>query len=148
MAKKTYTGQVPPEEISEEHRRYHWHLTRWEVDQVLHHVHPIPLGKGFHLEHMRKHYRGDFREFLNTFTAARILLRDGTGNPLVGRCHWRLKALHFNSDEDFAVEWLPKDTPDDGRFLWSGPDTAGGNGSFLVSAESLGLGRGVTPDES
>lgn len=137
MTKRTYTGKVPPEEISEEHRRFHWHLTRAEIDAVIHHVHPIPLGRGFHLQHMRTHYRGDFSEFLNTFKAAGVIIRDGRGNPLVGRCHWRVKALHFNSREDFAVEWLPEETPDDDRFLYQGESTPPGNGSFLVSASSL-----------
>ena len=67
-----------------------------------------------------------------------------------------MKALHFNSREDFAVEWLPEETPDDDRFLYEGDSTPPGNGSFLIPVEALGLipeeslddtAEDITPDE-
>lgn len=92
---------------------YTVHLTRHQIDEVLHHAHIIPMSHGFTGRLFATKYPGwDLNSFISVFQAAGIHLRD-IGHS--GRCHWQVKRLHFDSVESFDVEWDEAVVADDGR---------------------------------
>ena len=92
---------------------YRVHLTRHQIDEVLHHAHIIPIAHGFTGKLFATKYPGwDINTFIAIFKAADIHLRD-IGHA--GRCHWQLKFLHFDNAESFAVEWDEAIVANDGR---------------------------------
>jgi len=92
---------------------YKMHLTRHQIDEVLHHAHIIPIAHGYTDILFATKYPGwDLNGFLGVFTVAGIHLHD-IGHS--GRCHWQVKSLHFDNVESFAVEWDEAIVADDGR---------------------------------
>ena len=100
-----------------------WHADRVAIDQVLHHCHWIPVRRGFTAAFLAQHWPGwSLQRLIEVFDAAGIrqLPRAGRpGAPHGGRCHWRVKTLHFNGKREFVIEWndLAKD---DGKFFYNG----------------------------
>lgn len=141
---RRFTNPDPMPDVS----RFALHLDRAAIDEVCHHTHWIPNLKGFTRTFFSKNYPGwDIGAMMAVFTAAGVLVRDGKGSPFGGRCHWKVRTLHFTSHEDFFVEW-DTDTEDDGRFLWDGTrdDTGTGDGddagvgSFSVEGSQVPFG--------
>lgn len=101
--------------------QYEWHLTRAAIDQVLHYTHWIPVGRGFTRDFLAANYPGwDLASLIKVFVAAGIKMSPQSGgSPFGGRCHWRVKELHFNNEDDFFVEWDESIKRDDGRFLYT-----------------------------
>ncbi|MEY4365966.1 MAG: hypothetical protein RLZZ305_1310 [Actinomycetota bacterium] len=97
-----------------------WHADRAAIDSLLHYTHWIPVGRGFTDAFLAEYWPGwTLASIVRVFDAAGIrqLPRPGRpGAPHGGRCHWRVKTLHFNGQNEFVVEWNDL-TQDDGRFL-------------------------------
>lgn len=128
---KLHRNPVTPPDWS----AYGMHLTRYDIDRVLHHTHWIPNLRGFTAKFFEENYPGwDLPGFMTMFRTAGILLNDGVGSPHGGRCHWQLKCLHFQSVLTFAVEWDESVTADDGRFYFSGRPDESGIGAFTLPA--------------
>jgi hypothetical protein len=148
---RRFTNPDPMPDVS----RFALHLDRAAIDEVCHHTHWIPNLKGFTRRFFSKNYPGwDIGAMMAVFTAAGVLVRDDKGSPFGGRCHWKVRTLHFTSHEDFLVEWNT-DTEDDGRFFWDGmrdddpgtttdtdvsDDAGGGVGSFSVEGSQVPFG--------
>ena len=129
--------------------RFEMHLTRSLIDEVYHYTHYIPNMRGFTREFFELRYPGwDLFKMLKVFQAADIVARTHP-RGMNGKCHWKVKALHFNSAEDFVVEWNDAITEDDGKFFWygdnppehlkdeTGPQTH--TGSFSIPTGGLDL---------
>jgi hypothetical protein len=133
---RRFTNPDPMPDVS----RFALHLDRAAIDEVCHHTHWIPNLKGFTRRFFSKNYPGwDIGAMMAIFTAAGVLVRDGKGSPFGGRCHWKVRTLHFTSHEDFLVEW-ETDAKDDGHFFWDGKrdDTATHDGNVGDAAETAG----------
>ena len=136
------------EGVDSAYEKYAMHLSRKRIDEVFHYAHYIPRGRGITAAFFDKNYPGWTIESMHAvFRAAGIIsLDDPCG--LMGKCHWRVKALHFNSVADFEVEWNDEIEEDDGRYFWrgdrpdddtptSGPQTD--TGGFLIDLDGLDL---------
>lgn len=76
------------------------HLSREQINGVLHHAHIIPVSKGYTREYVALHHPGwSFNELIGIFTAAGIIVEDG-----MPRCDESVKCLHFNDATSFTVE--------------------------------------------
>jgi hypothetical protein len=129
------------------YERYAMHLSRKRIDEVFHYAHYIPRGRGITATFFAENYPGWTIETMHAvFRAADIIsLDDPCG--LMGKCHWKVKALHFNSVTNFEVEWNNEIEEDDGRYFWrgdhpddmptSGPQTD--TGGFLIDLDGLDL---------
>ena len=107
------------------------HLSRYQIDEVLHYTHPLPNIRGYTKRFFDKRYPGwGLGSFFKVFQAAGVLLDDGIGAPYSGRCHWQMRTLHFDSRESFAVEWDEAVTADDGHYYWAGRPGSTGRGAF------------------
>ncbi|MFM2046333.1 MAG: hypothetical protein RL383_410 [Actinomycetota bacterium] len=97
-----------------------WHADRAAIDSLLHYTHWIPVGRGFTAAFLAEFWPGwTLASIIRVFDAAGIrqLPRPGRpGAPHGGRCHWRVKTLHFNGENEFVVEWNDL-TKDDGKYL-------------------------------
>lgn len=113
---------------------YRWRLAREQVDEVLHYTHWIPNTRGFTRQFFDEHYPGEtLGRFMAVFKAAGILLDDGLGSELAGRCHWRLRHLFFNDAATWVVEWDDEVTEDDGNYFYSGRRTDGSAGRGAIT---------------
>lgn len=115
---------------------YRWRLAREHVDEVLHYSHWIPNTRGFTRQFFDEHYPGEnLSGFLAVFRASDILLDDGLGSELVGRCHWKVRYVYFTDANSWAVEWDDTITEDDGNYFYTGcrTDHSPGRGSFTGS---------------
>ena len=105
------------------YERFEMHLTRAQVDRVLHYTHWIPNTRGFTKKFLDEHYPGwTLAAFIGVFDAADIRVRTEPCSPHGGKCHWKVKALHFNTADDVVVEWNERITKDDGRYLYNGQE--------------------------
>lgn len=96
---------------------YRLHLTRAEIDRVLHYTHWIPNLKGFTGPFLAEHHPGwSLNRLVDVFKRSRVLLKDRVAHPVVGRCHWKVVELFYNSWDDYAVVIDPRAQWDD-RFL-------------------------------
>lgn len=102
---------------------YRLHLSRGQIDQVLHFTHWIPNVRGFTASFLRTHHPGwNLTDLVKAFGDARVLLKDRRSHPIPGRCHWRVVELFYNSAEDFVVVVDPRATADN-KFLAFGDGT-------------------------
>ena len=114
------TDNPTPDYSDGPYARYSMHLTRALIDQVYHYTHYIPNLRGFTTEFFERRYPGwSLFPMLEVFKAAGIQVRKEPCG-MRGKCHWRVKVLHFNSAEDFEVEWNDDITEDDGNYFWYG----------------------------
>jgi hypothetical protein len=106
---------------ADRYARYALHLSRALVDEVLHYTHWIPNQRGMTRQFFAEHYPGwDLPSMVAVFDTAAIRVHTEPCAPHGGKCHWKVKALHFNNAEDFEVEWDEEATEDDGKFFWYG----------------------------
>ena len=114
------TGGDPTFTPDELDARFAWHADRAAVDKLLHYTHWIPISRGFTAAFLDKNWPGwSLAGAIAVFDAAgiRVLKVSGrAGAPHGGFCHWKVREIHFNSSEDFHVEWNDLEE-DDGRFL-------------------------------
>jgi len=136
-----------------DYTRFRKHLTRFEIDEILHHTHWIPNTKypdprpGEPAEwkklnrtqrfFARCHPGWSLASCVKAFENAGILLDDGIGAPHGGHCHWQAKALHLNTPDDFAVEWDETVTEDDHAFHYNGSPDTEGRGSFSIPVAAV-----------
>lgn len=99
---------------------YRLHLTRPDIDEVLHHTHWIANLKGFTAAFLAGRHPGwSLPELIQVFKDCRILLKDRRAHPIPGRCHWRVVELFYNSTDDFVVVVNRRAQRDD-RFFSNG----------------------------
>jgi len=131
--KNPFTNPDPMPDVS----RFRMHLDRAAVDQVCHYTHWIPNTRGFTKEFFARTYPSwSLASMMKVFQNSGILVKDGKGSEYGGRCHWKVRTIHFSSPEDFFVEW-DTDAEDDGRFFWNGVREAQGTGSFVVKGDDI-----------
>ena len=140
----------PTDSSAGPYARYSMHLSRALVDQVFHYTHYIPNIHGMTARFFEQNYPGwNLASMMRVIGAAGIRV---TGQPcgMGGKCHWKVKALHFNSADDFEVEWNDEIHEDDGRYFWYGEhvpehlrNRQGAqthSGAFNISTDGLDLG--------
>lgn len=111
----------PTADTTREPDEFAFHLTRHHVDEVLHHGHPMPVGKGLTSTLVAERYPGfHFNSLTGVFLEAGVIVEHTCHARR--RCHWQVKRLHLDSDGTFLVEW-DRDAADDGRWWpYSEPD--------------------------
>jgi hypothetical protein len=97
-----------------------WHASRGDIDKVLSHTHWIPMSRGITARFFDRDWPGwTLGTLIGVFDAAGIRLLPGSGRPGAphgGRCHWQVKAIHFNDANQFIIEWSGL-ARDDRRFV-------------------------------
>jgi hypothetical protein len=97
-----------------------WHASRGDIDKVLSHTHWIPVSRGFTAGFLDGEWPGwTLGTLIGVFDAAGIRLLPGGGRPGAphgGRCHWQVRALHFNGKDEYIIEWSDQ-VRDDKRFV-------------------------------
>jgi hypothetical protein len=84
---------------------YGEHRTGIEVDRLLHYGHIIPVSHGYTTEYVAEHFPGwTWNQLMAIWRAAGVVVRSGVGGP--PSCDRRVKAIHFDGPDSFAIEWL------------------------------------------
>lgn len=84
------------------------HRTGAEINELLHHGHPIPVGRGITQSYVTEHYPGwSWNSLMSVWRNAGIVVSTPGGIPA---CDPEVKAVHFSDDESFVVEWVDEAT--------------------------------------